>query len=476
MAVTDQARRTKIVATVGPASWDLEKLKQLIHAGANVLRINAAHNDIDTRWRIVRVARQAAHETECRIALLQDLAGLKPRTGPLPTGETISLGRGQEVELVDGDAQLQPGRISIDDPRLVAQLEPGQRVLMADGLLEFTVVARHGDSVQARVVRGGRLRGRQGVTVPGAPPPPREISPQEAADIAFAAEADLEYLGVSFVTRARDIDMVRQELHRHGGHAAIVAKIERPEALQVVHEIAHTADALMVARGDLGVQLPPEEVPFAQKQIIDVARRHGVPVITATQMMESMITQPIPTRAETSDVANAVLDGSDAVMLSAETATGQYPVEAVEMMDRIVRATERHFPPSHLDATEGPITVASTIARAATDIARRSPLVNLIGVLTRSGFSAREVARERPSVPVVALTNSEFVANQLTLVWGVSSLVAPFADTTERLFQEMAERLLACGRAEPGQGVLFVGSLTVFHEPGHTNLLHLRQV
>ncbi|HET7035216.1 MAG TPA: pyruvate kinase [Thermomicrobiaceae bacterium] len=478
MSAVDLAHRrhTKIVATIGPATWDLATLEQVIRAGANVLRINAAHNDIETRWRIVRTARQAARETGCRIALLQDLAGLKPRTGPLPSGQTVALERGQAVELVAGDEPLRPGRITIEDAPLVAQLAPGQRVLMADGLLELVVEERRGDEVLARVVRGGRLRGRQGVTVPGAAAPPRVITPQEADDIAFAAEAELEYLGVSFVTKGADIEQVRQELRRHGGHAGIVAKIERPEALAAIHEIAHESDALMVARGDLGVQLPPEEVPFAQKQIIDVARRHGVPVITATQMLESMITQPIPTRAETSDVANAVLDGTDAVMLSAETATGEFPVEAVEMMDRIVCATEAHFPPRTTNAAEGPITVASTIARAATDIARRSPLVNLIAVLTRSGFSAREVARERPVVPIVALTNSEFVANQLTLVWGVSSLVAPFADTTEALFQEMTERLLSAGRAKPGQGILFVGSLTVYHEPGHTNLLHLRQV
>lgn len=476
MSLPTDTRHTKIVATIGPASWDFETLKQLLQSGANVLRINAAHNDIATRWRIVRTARQAAADLGCRIAILQDLAGPKPRTGPLPTGETISLRRGQEVELTAGDAPLTDDRISIDDAELVAALQPGQRVLMADGLLEFSVEGGEREAAVARVVRGGRLRGRQGVTVPGAPLPPRVISEEEAVGIQFAAEADLEYLGVSFVTSARDVELVRQELRRHGGRAGIVAKIERPEALGCIHEIAHAADAIMVARGDLGVQLPPEEVPFAQKQIIDVARRHGVPVITATQMMESMIANPIPTRAETSDVANAVLDGSDAVMLSAETATGSYPVEAVEMMDRVVRATEGHFPPNRLTGTEGPITIASTIARAATDIARRSPLVNLIAVLTRSGFAAREVARERPEVPVIALSNNEFVANQLTLVWGIRTLVAPFAETTESLFAEWSRRLLDSGCAEPGTGVLFVGSLTVFNEPGHTNLLHLRQL
>jgi pyruvate kinase len=269
---------------------------------------------------------------------------------------------------------------------------------------------------------------------------------------------------------------VRTELRRHGGRAGIIAKIERPEALAVISEIARTADALMVARGDLGVQLPPEEVPIAQKRIIEVARIHGRPVITATQMLESMITQPIPTRAETSDVANAVLDGTDAVMLSAETATGEYPLEAVMMMDRIISVVERHFPPVHRQDAEKPGSVASTIARAAYDIARRAPLVNLIAVFTQSGFSAREVARERPGVPIVALTTDDFVANQLALVWGVTALVAPLADDTEAAIAGMASRLISTGHAAPGDHVLFVGSLPIFHESGRTNLLHLRQI
>ena len=471
-------RNAKIVATIGPASWDPETLRSLLQAGVDVVRVNAAHNTIDVRREIIKTIRAAAHDTGRCVGILQDLGGPKPRTGPLPDGETISLRRGQEIELVQGDAQLTQQRISIDDANLFAQLTADRRVLIMDGLIELHTTARHGDVVQAQVVRSGYLRGRQGVTVPGAKLPPRRITEQEAADIAFAAEAGLEYLGVSFVTSGDDIQMVRDELARHGGQCGIVAKIERPEALESLHEIAHLSDAIMVARGDLGVQLMPEDVPIAQKQIIAVARRHGTPVITATQMLESMITQPIPTRAETSDVANAVLDGTDAVMLSAETATGQYPLEAVEMMGRIVSAIERQciYPQKTTEFGDGPVTTASLIARAANDIVRRSPLVNTIAVFTRSGFSAREVARERAIVPIVALTNNDYIARKLSLVWGVTSIVAPFANDTESLINDMTRRLVASGCVSPGHNILFVGSLTVFNEPGHTNLLHIRPV
>ncbi|HEX3723194.1 MAG TPA: pyruvate kinase [Nitrolancea sp.] len=469
-------RNAKIVATIGPASWDLETLKELLDAGVDVVRVNAAHNTIDVRREIIATIRRAAAETGRCIAILQDLSGPKPRTGPYPDGSTIALRRGQMVELVPGDDPLEPDRISVDDAQLFAQFEDGQRVLIMDGLIELRVISCSAQSIRARVVRSGYLRGRQGITVPGAKLPPREISPQESADIAFAAEVGLEYLGVSFVTCAEDIEMVRAELQRHGGSCGIIAKIERPEALEALHEIAHLSDAIMVARGDLGVQLMPEDVPIAQKRIIAIARRHGTPVITATQMLESMITQPIPTRAETSDVANAILDGSDAVMLSAETATGQYPLEAVEMMNRIITSIERQYPPTRPEVADGPITTASLIARAANDIARRSPLVNVIAVFTRSGFSAQEVARERPVVPIVALTNHDYVSRKLSLVWGVTSIVAEFATDTESLINDMTRRLVGSGCVETGHNILFVGSLTVFNEPGHTNLLHIRSV
>ena len=476
MTGESNGRKTKIVATVGPASWDVPVLKQLIHSGVDVFRVNAAHNSIEERRGIVKSIREAVESTGRHVGILQDLAGVKPRTGPLPDGESIRLRRDASVELVCGDDKLTQQSISIDEAELVEGLRPGQRVLMADGLIELLVHETFDDHARCQVIRGGYLRGRQGVTVPGSPVEQRVLSEDECQDIRFAAEADLEYLGMSFVTRAADVDLVRSELQRYGGRCKIIAKIERAEALENIDAIAQASDVLMVARGDLGVQLPPEDVPLAQKRIIKVGHRRGRPVITATQMLESMIYQPIPTRAETSDVANAVLDGTDAVMLSAETATGEYPLEAVAMMDRIVSAIERSQPPYREPETEEPTTVASTIARAAFDITRRSSLVNVIGVLTRSGFSAREVARERPEVPIVALTNDQFIANQLALVWGVQSIVAQFASGTEELMEQMTSELVKAGEARPGDYALFVGSLVFHNEPGHTDALHLRRV
>jgi pyruvate kinase len=469
-------RKTKIVATVGPASWDVTILKQLILSGVDVFRVNAAHNNIEDRQRIVDAIREAVDATGRHVGILQDLAGVKPRTGPLPDGDSVHLRRDAAVRLIPGTAQLTVDALSIDEPQVVERLHPGQRVLMADGLIELVVQESNGKSADCQVIRGGYLRGRQGVTVPGAPVDQRLLSEDECRDIRFAAEADLEYLGMSFVTKAADVDLVRSELQRYGGRCKIIAKIERAEAMENIDAIAQAADALMVARGDLGVQLPPEEVPLAQKRIIQVGHRRGRPVITATQMLESMIHQPIPTRAETSDVANAVLDGTDAVMLSAETATGEYPLEAVAMMDRIVAAIERSLPPHREPETEEPTTIASTIARAAFDITQRSSMVNVIGVLTRSGFSAREVARERPEVSIVALTNDKFIANQLALVWGVKSIVSQYSASTEELMSQMSDELVRAGEARVGDYVLFVGSLVFHHEPGHTDALHLRRI
>ena len=469
-------RRAKIVATIGPASWDEDVLADLLRAGVNVARVNAAHNAPEERREIIARIRRVAGRDGRHIGILQDLAGWKPRTGPLAGEDPVRLIRGQQVEVVPDGQPLEPGRISIEDEALTGQLEPGNRVLIADGLLELVVERRAGRRLQARVARGGLLLGRQGVTVPGLRGRPFTLSDRDRADIAFAAEHDLEYLGVSFVTSPADLELVREELRRCGARAHLVAKIERPEALERIHEIVRVADAIMVARGDLGVQLQPEDVPIAQKRIIEAARACGRPVIIATQMLESMVNQPIPTRAEVTDVANAVIEGTDALMLSAETATGQYPVEAVEMMDRIISATERHFPPARPAASEAPTTIASTIARAATDIARRWEAVQLIAAITRTGFTAREVARERPETPIVALTVDPYVARQLALVWGVYPLVAPFAESTEELIDEMSREIVEAGYAQRGDHVVFTGSLRYFPEPGHTDTLHLRQL
>lgn len=469
-------RRAKIVATIGPASWDEPILRELIAAGVDVFRVNAAHNAPEERRAIVARLRAAAEAAGRPIAILQDLASWKPRTGPLG-GEPFRLLRETRIRLVPGNEPITPDRISIDDPELVARLQPGHRVLISDGLIELVIEAREGEELIARVMRGGQLRGRQGVAVPGVLGRPFTLSERDRADIAFAVEHELEYIGVSFVTAPEDVLAVRQVVQELGGRVRLVAKIERPEALTAIREIARVSDALMVARGDLGVQLPPEEVPVAQKRIIRVARASGIPSIIATQMLESMTMQPIPTRAEVSDVANAVLEGADALMLSAETATGQYPVEAVTMMHRIIVTTEQHLAPIPIPEEEEPTTIAATIARTATDLARRWRAVRVIVAITRSGFTAREVARERPGVPIVAVTCDPFVARQLALVWGVSPIaVSAFAETSEELIEQAARAVCTTGLAAPQDHAVFIASLRYFPEPGHADTLHLRQL
>jgi len=469
-------RRAKIVATIGPASWSPPVLDQLIAAGVDVFRVNAAHNSPEERRPIVADLRAAADRAGRPIAILQDLASWKPRTGPLE-GDSFRLIRDTHVRIVPGSEPLSPERLSIDDAELVAQLRPGHRILISDGLIELVVESRAGDELIARVLRGGQIRGRQGVAVPGVLGRPFRLSERDRADIAFAAEHELEYIGVSFVTGPDDLRSVRAILRECGGRARLVAKIERPEALAAIREIARESDAVMVARGDLGVQLPPEEVPIAQKRIIRVARAFGIPSIIATQMLESMTTQPIPTRAEVSDVANAVLEGADALMLSAETATGQYPVEAVEMMHRIIVATEQQLTPAPVPEEEEPTTIAATIARTATDLARRWRAVRTIVAITRSGFTAREVARERPVAPIVAVTCDPMVARQLSLVWGVVPLALPsFAETSEELIEQAAGAARASGLVRSGDHAVFITSLRYFPEPGHADTLHLRQL
>lgn len=469
-------RRAKIVATVGPASWDAPMLQQLLEAGVDVWRVNAAHNTPEERRPIVARLRAAASRSQRPVAILQDLASWKPRTGPLE-GEPFRLVRESRVRLVAGNEPISPERISIDDAELVAQLAPGHRVLISDGLIELLVEAREGTELVARVLRGGQLRGRQGVAVPGVLGRPFRLSERDRADIAFAVEHELEYIGVSFVTKPDDVLAVRRIVQELGGRARLVAKIERPEALAAIREIVRVSDAIMVARGDLGVQLPPEEVPIAQKQVIRAARAAGIPCIIATQMLESMTTQPVPTRAEVSDVANAVLEGADALMLSAETATGQYPVEAVEMMHRIIVVTEQRLAPQAVAEEEEPANIAGAIARTAADLARRWRAVRAIVAITRSGFTAREVARERPAVPIVAVTCDPYVARQLALVWGVAPLAMPaFAETSEELVEQAAQAACTTGIVASGEHAVFVASLRYFPEPGHADTLHLRQL
>lgn len=478
-------RRVKIVSTLGPAVNNAERLGSLIEAGADVVRINAAHGSNSDRAELMRLVRFAAANAGRRIPILFDLQGLKIRSGPLPEGGSpVPIARGSEVRLIADSVPTRADTIGVNFGSLLDVITPGSRVLISDGLIELLIERVHSDHAVATVGRGGMLLGRQGVTLPGAPIKGAALTDADKADIGFAMEQGVDYLGLSFINDASDLRFARDEARKHGKQIpGLIAKIERPEALANLREIAGDADGLMVARGDLGVQLPPEQVPRAQKEIIGVANQLGVPVITATQMLESMITQPVATRAETSDVANAVWDGTDAVMLSAETAVGQYPFEAVRTMDRIIKEVERegpvrsssaalHIEMSELDQTQR---FADAIARAAYALAVDTPVKALV-VFTKTGSAVRRIAKYRPTPPIIAVADNEETACRLGLIWGVRSVVVPVDPDPDLVFRRAGQKIIDEGFAESGDFALLVGSLPMTQESGRTNLVHFRQL
>jgi pyruvate kinase len=474
-------RRVKIVATLGPAVAGKDNLRQLIEVGVDVARINSAHGTLEQRAAFINDLRAVSDDLGRHIPVLLDLRGLKLRTGPLSGPDAVPLARGSQVKLVPGNVPTTEDQIGINYERLLEVLVPGERVLLADGLIELLVERVGNESAVCSVGRGGPLASGQGATLPNLRLQDAAITDADRQDIEFAAEYGVEFLGLSFLSTDEDVYDARRIALGYGAQPGIVAKIERPYALGQIEPIARASDAVMVARGDLGVQLPPEQVPRAQKEIVRVCNRLGTPVITATQMLESMIMQPVPTRAETSDVANAVYDGTDAVMLSAETATGRYPFEAVAMMDRIIREVEKEGPvraPGIIEAD--PTENAESGVTAALGLATRSladsAAIQAIVVFTLSGSSARLVARNRPDAPILAVTTDPFVARRLSMLWGVRAIVLPLMDDLNALIGSATQRLVDAGELEPGLDAMFVGSLPVFRVSGRTNLIHVRTI
>ena len=476
-------RRVKIVATLGPAVASTEKLVELITAGADMVRINAAHGSNDERAKLIDDVRTASDIVGRPIPILFDLRGLKIRTGPLPDGSPVPFARGSEVTIVPEPEPTREGLIGINFPQLMSVIKPGSRILIADGLIELMVDRIDGKVAVCKVGRGGILHGKQGVTLPGAAIVGGSLTPEDRVDVAFAVGHGVDYLGLSFINDASDLVLARGVAGAHGETVpGLIAKIERPEALNNVGGIAAQADGLMVARGDLGVQLPPERVPRAQKHIIGTCNTLGVPVITATQMLESMITQPMATRAETSDVANAVWDGTDAVMLSAESAVGQYPIEAVQTMARIIVEAEREGPirtsssalplPTHGDES---LAFADSIAQAAFALADHAPIEHIL-IFTLTGSAARRLAKYRPKPPMIAITSDPLTARRLNLVWGMRSVMVPLIEDPDTMFRTAGKAVIEAGLGRPDENALMVGSLPMMRIAGRTNLIHIRRL
>ena len=468
--------RTKIVCTLGPASSSVEVLRELLVAGMDVARINFSHGTHAQHAETIARVRAAAADLRQPIAILGDVQGPRIRIGELPAVRTLA--EGLELVLVPED-RASGDEVPVTYGELAQDVEEGDRVLVDDGLLDLIVTAVRPPKVHVRVVHGGPLRSHKGMNLPGVQVSAPSITEKDRADIAFAVEHEVDYVALSFVRREEDVRTMRELLPRS---VLIVAKIEKDTALDNIDGIVHEADAVMVARGDLGVELPFEEVPIAQKRIITLANALGRPVITATQMLESMISNPRPTRAEASDVANAILDGTDAVMLSAETATGAYPVLAVRAMSRIIAEIEKHPPPRERRfelvgrPREGKVSTERAIA-AATVAAVRMIGAPVVIVFTKSGFTARIVSSHRPDVPFVALTDEERTFRQLALVWGaIPERIPP---TDHRTYDEMVQYGLAAvrrlGLAKAGDRVIVTAGVP-FDVGGTTNFMKVEVV
>ena len=464
--------RTKIVCTLGPASASREVLTGLVQTGMNVARINFSHGTHEQHAATIKLLREIAAELDRPVAILGDLQGPRIRIGDLPA--PIQLDTGRDVMLGPEDVATADIEVPVTYDRLAEDLHVGDRILIDDGLLELIVTDVKKPHVRARVVHGGPLRSHKGMNFPGVLVSAPSLTDKDRADVAFAVEQDLDYLALSFVRRAVDVEELRKLLPKG---LLIIAKIEKDSALENIESILRAADGVMVARGDLGVELPFEAVPLAQKKIIMLANQIGRPVITATQMLESMVANPRPTRAEASDVANAILDGTDAVMLSAETAAGKFPQLAVGAMQRIISEIERHPMGARRDerTPRGEVMSTEFAIAAASSAAVRMLAAPVLIVFTKSGFSARIVASQRPQVPILVLTDVPRTYRQLALIWGVVPELVPHANSYDEMVRLALEAVARRKLASKGDKVIVTAGVP-FDVPGTTNTLKVETV
>ena len=467
--------RTKIVCTIGPASQGEETLRGMLRAGMDVARLNFSHGDHEFHRTLIERLRAAAAAEGQSLAIMQDLAGPKVRIGRFAQGK-IYLRPGDEFMLTADDAPGDESRVHVQLPGFHELARGCSRLLLADGMIELAVLSVEGHDVRTRVEVGGFLADRKGISFPGQPLSMEPLTEKDLRDLAFGLAQQVDYVALSFVRSAGDIRRLRGLIAQQGSSAKVIAKIERPEALADLDAILEVSDAVMVARGDLGIELAPEKVPIAQKRIIREAQRRSVYVITATQMLESMIQSAQPTRAEASDVANAVLDGTDAVMLSGETASGEHPIRVVEVMQRITREVEASGLLRSAEEPGGELgaSFAGSIAWAAVEVARKTG-ARAICAFTQSGQSAKHISKLHPPVPVIGLTPSPVVLRQLSLAWGVTAVLTDSVVGFDEMSSEVDRALIERGLAQPGDTVLTVAGYP-FYVRGLTNLMKLHRV
>jgi pyruvate kinase len=466
-------RRTKIIATLGPASSNPAMVNRLFAAGADLFRINMSHTSPDRMREMVRMIRDAEEEHGRPIGALVDLQGPKLRVGAF-VGDAVNLVKGAEFVLDSDPAPGDAARVHLPHPEILAALEPGHRLLLDDGKLRLVVREASPQRAVTEIEVGGKLSARKGVSLPDTTIPFAALTAKDHADLEAALDAGADWIALSFIQRPDDLAEAKKITR---GRAGVMAKIEKPQAVKRLADILDMADALMVARGDLGVEMPLEKVPAAQKQMTRAARRAGKPVVVATQMLESMISSPVPTRAEVSDVATAIYEGADAVMLSAESASGQFPVEAVATMNRIAEEVERD--PNYrsiinAQRAEPEPTGADAIAVAARQIAETLALSAVV-CWTTSGATAFRVARERPEMSIVAISPKIETGRRLALVWGVHAVIGEDARDQDDMIDRACRIAFKEGFAKAGERIIIVAGLPL-HTPGATNMVRIAYV
>ena len=468
--------KTKIVATIGPASAPREVLREMMLSGMDVCRLNFSHGTYEFYAELIRTIRSLNEELDLSTAILADLQGPKMRVGEMANG-AIELVEGDELVIETGNAKGRQGLVSTTYEQFPNDVKPGEIVLLDDGKIRLEVTATDGRSkVTTRVLHGGPLSANKGLNLPNTKVSLPSLTEKDREDLDFALDHDVDWIGLSFVRSAKDIVELKEIIRQREKPARVVAKIEKPEALLEIDAIIRESDALMVARGDLGVEIPMEKVPLIQKDLIRRCLAMHRPVIVATQMMESMITNITPTRAEVNDVANAVLDHADAVMLSAETSVGKHPVEVVKTMHKILVEMEKsddmfNVPSAPLEENERMVTdaicTASVRMAAAIDI-------KAIVTMTHSGYTAFKISSMRPKAHIFAFTSNRSILTMLNLVWGVRATVVPLEDDPDHLFRIAGRQIIEQGFAGEGEYTLIVGSLPMTRVSGRTNMLHVR--
>lgn len=467
-------RRVKIVATVGPASSTKEALRELFWAGVNVFRLNFSHGTHEDHLKVLKTIREISSELQAPIAILQDLQGPKIRVGKMEGGK-LDLKEGQRVKI---STQFKVGKgdeIPTDFAPLASSVSRGSKILLDDGLIELSVEEVQGEIVTAAVVFGGELKDRKGMNLPGATLPIEGMTEKDLKDLEFGLVNNVDYIALSFVRQPSDIRRLRELIQQKNHNVRIVAKIEMLEAIQNLEDIIHLSDGVMVARGDLAVEVGQSHLAGLQKEIIKLSNRLGKPVITATQMLDSMVDNPRPTRAEVTDIANAVLDGSDALMLSAETASGKYPTKCVEVMDEVVREVEKNGRYYYSISLEDEFSsVAESIAASACLSAKKLH-ASAIVCLTTSGKTARLISAFRPKARIIAVTHLAQTLNRLELVWGIQTLKIDPYDSSDQAMEQIEKLLIELGIAKTGDKVILTMGLPVL-ERGTTNSLRVYRI